>query len=55
MIKTNVLGTVMLVVGLSIVGEFWPCIEFSMNYPHANVNLVGAGMTLFSAVFCMTR
>ena len=55
MFKTNILGTLMIIAGMMAMGEFWPCIEFSIREPHANVNLVLAGSTLFTAAFCMIR
>eukprot|EP00241_Pyramimonas_parkeae_P019465 CAMPEP_0114294138 /NCGR_PEP_ID=MMETSP0059-20121206/9966_1 /TAXON_ID=36894 /ORGANISM="Pyramimonas parkeae, Strain CCMP726" /LENGTH=310 /DNA_ID=CAMNT_0001415895 /DNA_START=440 /DNA_END=1372 /DNA_ORIENTATION=- len=55
MFKTNIVGCVVLVVCMSVSGELWHCLQFSIEKPMANVNLSLCAVTLFVAVYCMTR
>jgi hypothetical protein len=55
MYKTNLCGLVLLIAGMQLSGTLRPCFEFSVAQPTANVNLVLCALTMFFAVYCMTR
>jgi len=54
MLRTNILGTGLLLAMMAATGELYTCVVFTMAHPAANINLVLCGITLFTAVFCMT-
>lgn len=53
--KTNLCGLVLLVASMLLTDTMRPCVEFSLAQPLANVNLILSALTLFCAVYCMTR
>eukprot|EP00240_Pyramimonas_obovata_P003693 CAMPEP_0118949124 /NCGR_PEP_ID=MMETSP1169-20130426/49067_1 /TAXON_ID=36882 /ORGANISM="Pyramimonas obovata, Strain CCMP722" /LENGTH=356 /DNA_ID=CAMNT_0006895687 /DNA_START=182 /DNA_END=1249 /DNA_ORIENTATION=+ len=55
MMKTNFIGAGILLVAMAVTGHMFDCIDFSIRHPKANINLVLCAVTLFVAVFCMTR
>jgi hypothetical protein len=53
--RTNLSGLLLLVAGMLLTDTMRPCVEFSFAQPLANVSLALSALTLFCAVYCMTR
>lgn len=55
MLKTNFIGAIILLAAMAVTGDLFACVDFSMRNPMVNINLVGCAVTLFVAVYCMTK